>query len=83
MEDNEQQERISHPGSDSLTENTSASTVSSLYDEKVEQLQLEHDLISLDSSQMEEMEDWDIEINYNSLNYLTVPGDSAPQITTA
>ena len=78
MDDNKRQERTSHSDSDSFTENTSALTVSSLYDEKVERLQLEHDLVSLDSSQMEDMEDWDIEINYNSLNYLTVPDNSAP-----
>ena len=54
-DDSEQSESTPHSGSGSITENTSALTVFSLYDEKVECLQLEHDLISLDSSQLEEM----------------------------
>ena len=78
--DSAQSESTPHSDSDSITENTSDLTVSSLYNENVEQLQLEHDLISLDSSQMEEIEVWDTEITYNSLNYLTVPDNRTHRI---
>ena len=79
---NDRQDRISPSNSDSFTENTSDSTMSSLYEEQMERLQLENDLFSLDSSHMEEMDDWDTEINYNRLNYLTIPANNAPPNNT-
>ena len=40
------------------------------------QLQLQHDKISLEILQTEELNLWDTEVAYNSLNYLLVPASS-------
>ena len=64
--------------SDSLTDDTSTTTVPSLDTEQIELLQLEHDLLSLDSSYIGEPDDWDTEVAYNKLNYLIAPDTSAP-----
>ena len=56
--------------------------MTSLYEEQIERLQLENDLLSLDSSHMEETDDWDTEVTYNRLNYLTAPTNSAPSNDT-
>ena len=74
----ERQDHTSFSDSDSLTDNTSALTMPSLYEEQIESLQLENDLLSLDSSHMEETDDWDTEVTYNRLNYLPTPTNSAP-----
>ena len=54
----------------------------SLDTEQIELLQLENDLLSLDSSYMGEPDDWDTEVAYNRLNYLIAPTNSAHSSTT-
>ena len=68
--------------SDSLTDDTSTSKMPSLDDEQIELLQLENDLLSLDSSYMGEPDDWDTEVAYNRLNYLIAPTNSVPSSNT-
>ena len=64
--------------SNSLTADTSTTTMPSLDTKQIELLQLENDLLSLDSSYMGEPDDWDTEVAYNRLNYLIAPTNSAP-----